>query len=159
MGRPSISKGTIIDVLLGVVVMGTVGVLIGILMGDAFLYFASGLGVLLGVGIGLIGGRRFFLGIFIGTFLGGTLAWAVSSKKAPPTARRGSACACAMRRFRKSAHGWPAWRSRKASAPSAPTSSAARRPASPRSACHSNEATSSMPELERIEANTGVARL
>lgn len=78
MGRPSISKGTIIDVLLGVVVMGTVGVLIGILMGDAFLYFASGLGVLLGVGIGLIGGRRFFLGIFIGTFLGGTLAWAVS---------------------------------------------------------------------------------
>ena len=78
MGRPSISKGTVIDVLLGVVVMGTVGVLIGILMGDAFLYFASGLGVLLGVGIGLIGGRRFFLGIFIGTFLGGALAWAVS---------------------------------------------------------------------------------
>ncbi len=76
--RPSISKATVIDVLLGVVVMGTVGVLIGILMGDAFLYFASGLGVLLGIGIGLIGGRRFFLGIFLGTCLGGMLAWAVS---------------------------------------------------------------------------------
>lgn len=58
--------------------MGTVGVLIGILLGDAFLYFAAGLGVLLGAGIGLIGGRRFFLGIFIGTLFGGTLAWAVS---------------------------------------------------------------------------------
>ena len=64
--------------LLGVVIMGTVGVLIGILLGDSFLYFASGLGVILGIGIGLIGGRRFFLGIVIGTFLGGTLAWAVS---------------------------------------------------------------------------------
>lgn len=74
----SISKGTIIDILLGVVVMGTVGVLIGILLGDSFLYFAAGLGGTLGIGIGLIGGRRFFLGIFIGTFLGGALAWAVS---------------------------------------------------------------------------------
>ena len=49
-----------IDVLLGVAVMGTVGVLIGILLGDSFLYFAAGLGVMLGIGIGLIGGRRFF---------------------------------------------------------------------------------------------------
>ncbi len=67
-----------IDVLLGVAVMGTVGVLIGILLGGSFLYFATGLGVMLGAGIGLIGGRRFFLGIFVGTFLGGALAWAVS---------------------------------------------------------------------------------
>lgn len=67
-----------IDVLLGVVVMGTVGVLIGILLGDSFFPFAAGLGILLGAGIGLIGGRRFFFGIFIGTFLGGALAWAVS---------------------------------------------------------------------------------
>ena len=58
--------------------MGTVGVLIGILLGDAFLYFAAGLGIVLGIGIGLIGGRRFFFGIFIGTVAGGTLAWAVS---------------------------------------------------------------------------------
>ena len=70
-----------IDVLLGVAVMGTVGVLIGILLGGSFLYFATGLGVMLGAGIGLIGGRRFFLGIFVGTFLGGALAWAVSGPK------------------------------------------------------------------------------
>ena len=76
--RPAISKGTIIDVLLGVVVMGTVGVLIGVLLGDSFLYVAAGLGITLGIGIGLIGGRRFFLGIFIGTLFGGALAWAVS---------------------------------------------------------------------------------
>ncbi len=67
-----------IDVGLGVAVMGTVGVLIGLLLGGSFLYFASVLGVVLGAGIGLIGGRRFFLGIFVGTFLGGALAWAVS---------------------------------------------------------------------------------
>jgi len=67
-----------IDVLLGVAVMGTVGVLIGILLGDSFLYFAAGLGVMLGIGIGLIGGRRFFFGIFVGTVLGGLLAWGVS---------------------------------------------------------------------------------
>ncbi|MYJ53981.1 MAG: hypothetical protein F4090_03585 [Nitrospira sp. SB0672_bin_25] len=67
-----------IDVGLGVAVMGTVGVLIGILLGGSFLYFAAGLGVILGAGIGLIGGRRFYLGIFGGTFFGGALAWAVS---------------------------------------------------------------------------------
>ncbi|MDE0145497.1 MAG: hypothetical protein OXI53_09235 [Nitrospira sp.] len=70
-----------IDVVLGVAVMGTVGVLIGILLGGFFLYFAAGLGVILGAGIGLIGGRRFFLGIFVGTFFGGALAWAVSGQE------------------------------------------------------------------------------
>lgn len=72
------SKGGVLDVGLGVVVMGTVGALIGILLGGALLYIATGLGCLLGLGIGLLGGRRFFVGIFIGTIGGGALAWAVS---------------------------------------------------------------------------------
>lgn len=55
--------------------MGTVGVLIGMAMGGAFFYVATGLGLVLGVGIGLIGGRRFFIGILVGAVLGGALAW------------------------------------------------------------------------------------
>lgn len=49
--------------------------LIGIAMGGAFFYVATGLGLVLGVGIGLIGGRRFFIGILVGAVLGGALAW------------------------------------------------------------------------------------
>lgn len=70
-----IATQKIIDVVLGLVVMGTVGVLIGMLMGGTFFYIAIGLGLLLGVGIGLIGGRRFFIGIVVGAVLGGALAW------------------------------------------------------------------------------------
>ena len=58
--------------------MGTVGILIGLLLGGTFLYVATGMGIVLGVGIGLIGGRRFFIGVLIGTVLGGALAWLVS---------------------------------------------------------------------------------
>ncbi len=58
--------------------MGTVGALIGVLLGGAFLYVATGMGLLLGLGIGLLGGRRFFAGIVVGTVGGGALAWAVS---------------------------------------------------------------------------------
>ena len=66
------------DVVMGLVVMGTVGILIGLLLGGTFLYVATGIGIVLGVGIGLIGGRRFFIGILVGTVLGGALAWFVS---------------------------------------------------------------------------------
>ncbi len=55
--------------------MGTVGVLIGLLMGGVFFYIATGIGLVLGFGIGLIGGRRFFIGILVGAVLGGALAW------------------------------------------------------------------------------------
>ena len=58
--------------------MGTVGTLIGILMGGGYLFVAAGLGVLLGMGVGVFGGRLFFAGIFVGTVLGGSLAWGVS---------------------------------------------------------------------------------
>ena len=75
------SKEKIIDVGLGVLVMGTVGTLIGLLMGGGFLIVAVILGTVLGAGVGLIGGRRLLLGIFIGTILGGTLAWVVSGSE------------------------------------------------------------------------------
>ena len=55
--------------------MGTVGTLIGVLMGGGFLPVAVGLGILLGAGVGMFGGRRFFLSIFIGAILGGLLGW------------------------------------------------------------------------------------
>ncbi len=71
-------KAWVPDVALGVAVMGTVGALIGILLGGAFLYVATGMGLLLGMGIGLLGGRRFFAGIVAGAMGGGALAWAVS---------------------------------------------------------------------------------
>ena len=58
--------------------MGTVGVLIGLLMGGTFFYVATGIGLILGAGIGVIGGRRFFIGILVGAVLGGVLAWMVS---------------------------------------------------------------------------------
>ena len=73
-----ISREKIMDVVIGLVVMGTVGILIGLLLGGTFLYVATGIGIVLGVGIGLIGGRRFFIGILVGTVLGGALAWFVS---------------------------------------------------------------------------------
>ena len=73
-----ISTEKIFYVVLGFVVMGTVGSLIGLLLGGTFLYVATGMGIVLGVGIGLIGGRRFFIGVLVGTVLGGALAWLLS---------------------------------------------------------------------------------
>lgn len=55
--------------------MGTVGVLIGLVMSGVFFYVATGIGLALGFGIGLIGGRLFFIGILVGAVLGGALAW------------------------------------------------------------------------------------
>jgi len=65
----------IFDVVLGALVLGTVGVLIGLSMGIGFLPAALVLGALLGAGVGYFGGRQFFLSIFVGTILGGLLAW------------------------------------------------------------------------------------
>lgn len=48
----------IVDMLLGAVVMGTVGTLLGLLMGGGALPVAVGLGVLLGTVVGIFEGRR-----------------------------------------------------------------------------------------------------
>lgn len=68
----------VIDVVLGALVMGTVGILIGLLMGGGAVTVGTGVGILLGTVVGLLGGRRFLVGILIGTVLGGALAWALA---------------------------------------------------------------------------------
>jgi MFS family permease len=75
-GLPSLRQA--IDAVFGSIVMGTVGVLIGLLTGPQALTVATGLGVVMGVVIGLFGGRRFLFSILIGTVLGGLLAWFVA---------------------------------------------------------------------------------
>ena len=65
----------IFDVIFGTVVLGAVGVLTGLSMGVGFLPVALLIGMCLGAGVGFFGGRRFFLSIFVGTILGGLLAW------------------------------------------------------------------------------------
>jgi len=59
------SASKIFDVVLGAMVLGTVGVLIGLSMGSGFLPVALLLGISLGAGVGYLGGRRFFLSIFV----------------------------------------------------------------------------------------------
>ncbi len=69
------TTGQVLDIAFGAIVMGTVGVLIGILMGGDAIPVAAGIGTLLGVGVGFFGGRRFLFSIVVGTVLGGLLAW------------------------------------------------------------------------------------
>jgi hypothetical protein len=76
--RTRFSARKIIDIVLGAIVMGTVGILIGLLMGGGAVTVGTGLGILLGTVVGLLGGRRFLVGILIGTVLGGALAWALA---------------------------------------------------------------------------------
>lgn len=74
---PSVlSKG--FDLCFGAAVMGTVGVLIGLLMGRDALPIAAAMGTVLGMVVGLLGGRRFLISILVGTALGGSLAWIVA---------------------------------------------------------------------------------
>ncbi|MCP9442378.1 MAG: hypothetical protein NNA20_07270 [Nitrospira sp.] len=70
--------GTILDILLGMAVMGTVGTLIGMVMGWGALPLAILVGLLLGGVVGFLGGRRFLVSIMTGTLLGGALAWLVA---------------------------------------------------------------------------------
>lgn len=55
--------------------MGTVGALIGLTLGGGLMPVAVAVGLVLGVVIGFLGGRRFLISILIGTVLGGALAW------------------------------------------------------------------------------------
>jgi hypothetical protein len=66
------------DIGFGLAVMGTVGLLIGLIMGGGLMPVAIGLGLAMGGVIGYLGGRRFLVSILIGTFLGGALAWLVA---------------------------------------------------------------------------------
>lgn len=66
------------DILFGVAVMGTVGTLIGVIMGGGMMPLASGAGLLLGGVIGFMGGRRFLVSILVGSLLGGALAWFIA---------------------------------------------------------------------------------
>jgi hypothetical protein len=72
----------VFDVILGILGLGTVGMLIGVFMGDGWIPFTLPLGILLGAGVGCLGGRGFFLSIFIGTISGGLLALGLSGVEA-----------------------------------------------------------------------------
>lgn len=78
LGTEQIAPYRMLDVLFGVVVMGTVGTLIGLIMGGGITLFASGAGFVLGGVIGFMGGRRFLVSILVGTLLGGALAWFIA---------------------------------------------------------------------------------
>ncbi|MBS0149707.1 MAG: hypothetical protein JSR31_02125 [Nitrospira sp.] len=66
---------TVVDIALGIIVMGTVGTLIGTTMGGGLMPVAILVGLGLGVVIGFLGGRRFLMSILVGTIIGGLLAW------------------------------------------------------------------------------------
>jgi len=59
----------------GALVMGTVGTLIGMILGGQVRIVGPCLGLALGTVVGIFGGRRFLISILIGTVLGGLLAW------------------------------------------------------------------------------------
>ena len=70
-----IPRRKLVDIVFGVVVMGTVGALIGLIMGSEFMPLAIGIGLVMGGVVGFLGGRRFLISILVGTVLGGALAW------------------------------------------------------------------------------------
>jgi len=69
------------DIVFGLAVMGTVGTLIGFIMGGGLMPVAIGLGLVLGGVIGFLGGRRFLISILVGALLGGALAWLVAGEE------------------------------------------------------------------------------
>lgn len=73
-----LSPRTLVDMAFGAMVMGTVGTLIGMIMGGGLVPLAVGLGLVLGAVVGILGGRRFLISILIGTASGGALAWALA---------------------------------------------------------------------------------
>ena len=81
MAKSDTERSTLLkamDILFGMVVMGTVGTLIGVIAGSDIMPLASGAGLVLGGFIGLMGGRRFLASILVGTLLGGGLAWFIA---------------------------------------------------------------------------------
>ena len=66
------------DIVFGLAVMGTVGTLMGIIMGGGLMPVAIAVGLAMGGVIGFLGGRRFLISILVGALLGGGLAWLVA---------------------------------------------------------------------------------
>src|SRR5262245_9027810 len=66
------------DIAFGLAVMGTVGVLIGLIMGGSLMPVAIAIGLAMGGVIGYLRGRRFLVSLLIGSLLGGALAWLVA---------------------------------------------------------------------------------
>jgi hypothetical protein len=69
------ARSKVFDMALGIVVMGTVGTLLGVTMGGGLMPLAIAVGLVLGTVVGYLGGRRFLVSILVGTVLGGLLAW------------------------------------------------------------------------------------
>jgi len=67
-----------LDIVFGLAVMGTVGGLIGLIMGGGLMPVAIVVGLVMCGGIGYLGGRRFLVSILVGSLLGGALAWVVA---------------------------------------------------------------------------------
>jgi hypothetical protein len=72
------SARAVLEVAFGAVVMGTVGALIGTILGGSSIPVVSLLGVAMGAVVGFLGGRRFLVSILVGTVLGGLLAWFIA---------------------------------------------------------------------------------
>ena len=79
MNKPSASAW--FDVVFGIVVMATVGALIGSFLGASSIPVTAGWGVALGAVVGELGGRRFLVSILVGTVLGGALAWMIAGSE------------------------------------------------------------------------------
>ena len=78
MSAETMSLQKWIDIVFGLAVMGTVGVLIGLIMGGGLMPVAIVIGLAMGGVIGFLGGRRFLVSILVGSLLGAVLAWAVA---------------------------------------------------------------------------------
>jgi hypothetical protein len=78
MTAETISLHKWLDIVFGLAVMGTVGTLIGLIMGGGLMPVAIAVGLAMGGVIGYLGGRRFLISILIGSVLGGALAWLVA---------------------------------------------------------------------------------
>lgn len=69
------SSRVLIDMTFGALVMGSIGTMIGLILGGQAHLVGAGIGLILGTVVGVFGGRRFLFSILIGAVLGGTLAW------------------------------------------------------------------------------------
>ena len=91
-----LSVRRVTDMVFGAAVMGTVGTMIGLLTSPGTLLVPASMGIVLGVGVGVFGGRRFLTSIVVGTLLGGALAWVLAG---PESISFGAGAGAAMGGF------------------------------------------------------------